>query len=434
MRTSTLTAAAIALVLLLCSAPLGIAASAPAVTAIAAGSDHSCALLTGGSVECWGANGDGQLGDGTLRGPQNCDGSACSTAPVRVRGLRGAIAIAAGGDQTCAVLTGGSVDCWGAGRGASAAAIEGVSGAVSVSVGADHACALLASGGVECWGADGAGQLGGAASGGAATVAGVRAAIAVAAGGQHSCALISGGSVRCWGANGYGQLGTGTSVGPQSCGGEACSRTAVAVAGVSGAVAIAAGDDHTCAILAGGTVECWGYNFAAELGIGTSSGPAVCSSGGWCSAHAVAVEGLAGASAISAGGDHTCAIAAGALECWGYNSYGQLGDGQSGGPQTCYWQLVRCAKTPVATASLSHVVAVAAGGDHTCALLAGGTVRCWGADWFGDLGDGAAAPQDCNGYPCSTRPVSVSIRPAPRAGTREPAASVRRRKRGSSAR
>jgi len=348
--------------------------------------------------------------------------------------LSGAVAIAAGGAQTCAVLSGGAVDCWGARAAATPVAVKGVSGAMSVSVGADHACALLGSGGVQCWGADGDGQLGGAGGSGAVAVAGVRAAIAVAAGAQHSCALIAGGSVQCWGANGYGQLGTGTSAGPQSCAGAACSRVAVAVAGVSGAVAIAAGNDHTCAILAGGTVDCWGYNFAAELGIGTSSGPAVCSGGGWCSAHAVAVEGLSGASAISAGGDHTCAIAAGALDCWGYNSYGQLGDGQSGGPQTCYWQLVRCAKAPVATDSLARVAAVAAGGDHTCALLAGGAVRCWGADWFGDLGDGAAAPQACNGYPCSTRPVAVSIRTRTRAHTHARAASAQTRRRGSSAR
>ena len=434
MRSSTLAAGAVAFALLLCSAPFGVAAPGAPVTAIAAGSDHTCALVAGGSVECWGANGDGQLGDGTLRGPQSCEGSPCATAPVAVRGLSAAIAIAAGGGQSCAVLTGGTVDCWGAGAGATPVAVKGVSSAISVSVGTDHACALLGSGGVECWGADGDGQLGGSGSSGAVAVAGVRGAIAVATGAEHSCALISGGSVQCWGANGYGQLGTGTSSGPQSCGGEACSRVAVNVAGVSGAVAIAAGNDHTCVLLAGGTVDCWGYNFAAELGIGTSSGPTVCSGGGWCSPRAVGVEGLSGASAIAAGGDHTCAIVAAALVCWGYNSYGQLGDGQSGGPQTCYWQLVRCAKAPVATDSLARVAAVAAGGDHTCALLAGGAVRCWGADWFGDLGDGAAAPQACNGYPCSTRPVAVSIRTRTRAHTHARAASAQTRRRGSSAR
>ena len=417
-----------ALALLLCSAAAG-AGSQVAAAAIAAGGDHTCALLGDGGVECWGANGAGQLGDGTARGPQSCDGSPCATSPVLVRGLSDAVAIAAGGAETCAVLDGGAVDCWGAGAGVAPAAVSGVSGAVSVSVGGDHACALLGSGGVECWGANGAGQLESAAP-----VAGVRSAVAVAAGAQHTCALIAGGSVECWGANGYGQLGTGTSVGPQSCAGAACSRAPLTVAGVSGAVAIAAGDDDTCAILAGGAVDCWGYNFAGELGIGTSSGPVVCSGGEWCSPRAIAVAGLSGASSISAGGDHACVIVAGALYCWGYNSYGQLGDGQSGGPQTCYWRLVRCAKTPVASGGPGRVVAVAAGGDHTCALLAGGRISCWGADWFGDLGDGAPAPQDCNGYPCSTRPVAVSLSPAVRGGRREPPDSARRSRRGTSAR
>jgi alpha-tubulin suppressor-like RCC1 family protein len=148
----------------------------------------------------------------------------------------------------------------------------------------------------------------------------------------------------------------------------------------------------------------------------------------------VGVAGLSGATAITAGGDHTCVIAAGGVRCWGYNSYGQLGDGQSGGPQTCYWMLVRCAKTPVSTVALAGVAAVAAGGDHTCALLSSGALRCWGADWFGDLGSGAPAPQDCNGYPCSTRPVAVAFTTAARAGKREPAAWARRRRRAASGR
>jgi alpha-tubulin suppressor-like RCC1 family protein len=393
-----------ALALLFCGAPGG-AGSQLAVAAIAAGADHTCALLGGGHIECWGANGAGQLGDGTRSGPQSCDGSPCARTPVLVRGLSDAVAIAAGGAETCAARRGGAIDCWGAGVGAKPLAVGGVSGAVSISVGGEEACALLGGGGVECWAANAASR------GGAAAVGGVRNAVAISAGAQHACALIAGGSVECWGANGYGQLGTGTSVGPQNCAGAACSRVAVTVAGVSGAVAIAAGDDHTCAIVAAGAVDCWGYNFAGELGVGTSSGPAVCSGGEWCSPRAIAVAGLSGASSIAAGGDHTCVIAAGALDCWGYNSYGQLGDGQSGGPQTCYWQLVRCAKTPVASGGLARVVAVAAGGDHTCAVLAGGRISCWGADWFGDLGDGAPAPQDCNGYPCSTRPIGVSLRP-----------------------
>jgi len=181
------------------------------------------------------------------------------------------------------------------------------------------------------------------------------------------------------------------------------------VRGIVDATAITAGNDHTCALLATGTVECWGYNFSAELGVGTSSGPHFCTGGQWCSTTPVAVLGIANATAVVAGGDHTCALlAAGRVDCWGYNSYGQLGDGISSGPETCEFGVVRCAKTPVAAGTTSPT-ALAAGGDHTCALGAAGRVTCWGANSFGELGDGTRdGPVACNGYPCSATPVAVS--------------------------
>jgi alpha-tubulin suppressor-like RCC1 family protein len=234
------------------------------------------------------------------------------------------------------------------------------------------------------------------------------------AGADQTCALLAGGSVECWGANALGQLGDGVSRGPQSCDGDPCSSVPVAVRGISDATAISAGGEGACALLAGGSVDCWGYNFSAELGIGTSSGLQWCTDGEWCSTKPVAVSGLASATSIVAGGDHTCVlVAGGAVQCWGYNSYGQLGDGLSSGPQTCYWQLVRCAKTQVAVSAIAGATVVAAGGEHTCALLAAGSVSCWGANWFGDLGDGLRrGPHNCNGYPCSPTPVAVSRPPA----------------------
>ncbi len=396
------------------SMPRVAAAQAPvvatAVHALAAGADQTCALLGAGSVDCWGDNGYGQLGDGTSRGPQSCNGDPCASTPVAVRGISNAIAIAAGGADSCALLSGGSVDCWGE---------------------------------------DEYGQLGDGTSRGSQScngdpcastpvaVRGITDATAIAAGGGQSCALLSGGSVDCWGENDYGQLGDGTSRGPQSCNGGPCASTPVAVAGITDASAIAAGSNHACALLAGGGVDCWGYNFAAELGIGTSSGVQWCTGGEWCATKPVAVVGMASATAIVAGGDHTCAlVAGGGVQCWGYNSYGQLGDGISTGPQTCYWQLVRCAKTPIAVSAIANATAVTAGGEHTCALVVAGSISCWGANWFGDLGDGArSGPDICNGYPCSTKPVAVRLPPprsnrlsrATRADTRVRAAAVRTR-------
>ena len=355
----------------------------PPARAVSAGGDHTCALLAGGSVECWGDNAHGQLGIGTHGGPSTCNGDPCATTPV---------------------------------------AVPGISSATAISAGADHTCALLAGGSAECWGDNGDGQLGVGTSSGPSTcsgdpcarapvpVRGIADATAIAAGGSHTCALLAGGRVDCWGYNGYGQLGVGTSSGPRSCaGGAACATTPAAVRGIVDATAITAGNDHTCALLATGTVECWGYNFSAELGVGTSSGPHFCTGGQWCSTTPVAVLGIANATAVVAGGDHTCALlAAGRVDCWGYNSYGQLGDGTSSGPETCEFGVVRCAKTPVA-AGTTGPTALAAGGDHTCALGAGGRVSCWGANSFGELGDGTReGPVACNGYPCSATPVAVS--------------------------
>jgi alpha-tubulin suppressor-like RCC1 family protein len=414
--------------------------------ALAAGADQTCALLATGAVECWGDNADGQLGDGTSRGPQSCNGDPCSSTPVAVHAIVGATAIAAGGSNSCALLSDASIDCWGEnldgqlGAGSSRGpqscggypcsstplAVRGISNATAIAAGADQICALLSTGAVECWGDNADGQLGDGSSVGPQScngdpcssapvvVHGIANATAIAAGGADSCALLAGGRVDCWGENDFGQLGDGSSRGPQTCNGDPCATTPVAVEGVSGATAIAAGNNHVCALLAGGGVDCWGYNFAAELGIGTSSGVEWCTGGEWCSTKPLAVLGMAGATSIVAGGDHTCVLVSGAVKCWGYNSYGQLGDGTSAGPQVCYWQLVQCAKTPIAVHAIANATGVAAGGEHSCALAGAGSVSCWGANWFGDLGDGArSGPQRCNGYPCATAPVTVRLAPPP---------------------
>jgi alpha-tubulin suppressor-like RCC1 family protein len=377
-----------------CAALLALALPGPGITALSAAANRSaqaiaasgqetCALLAGGGVDCWGANDHGQLGDGTSSGPESCNGYPCATRPVAVSATARATAIALGGDHACALLAGGRVDCWGAN---------------------DH------------------GQLGNGTSSGPqncngypcatrpVAVSGLENATAIAAGGAHTCALVAGGHVECWGDDTYGQLGDPASGGPHGCSaGDPCATTPVVVSGISAATAVVAGNDHSCALLAGGRIACWGYNFSTELGDGTSSGPQRCAGGLSCSRTPVSVIGISGATAIVAGGDHTCAlVAGGGLDCWGYNSYGQLGDGTSAGPDTCEFGVVRCAKTPVAVTGVATATAIAAGGDHTCGLLAGGRVDCWGANYFGELGDAVGSgPQTCNGYPCSETAVGV---------------------------
>jgi alpha-tubulin suppressor-like RCC1 family protein len=308
-----------------------------AVTAIAVGGidgsaftypNHACAI-SGGEVKCWGFGYHGQIanGTGTL---------ADSRVPVNVWGASGATAISAGGYHTCALLSGGTVKCWGRGiegqlgHGAFLSdsnpssppvSVQGLSGATALAAGLFHACAITSAGSVECWGSDSAGQLGDAVVGppGSSTpksAQGVGGATHLAAGNNHSCAVVSGGAVKCWGKNLRGQIGNGQTSVHQS--------TPVAVQGLTGATAVAAGDGHTCALVAGGAVKCWGDNAHGQLGQGPGAGAAP-------SALPLSVPGISGATTIAAAWNHTCAILTnGTVKCWGDNLLRQLGNGPSG--------------------------------------------------------------------------------------------------------
>ncbi len=373
--------------------PFPVSGLSGTVTAIAAGDDHTCALLVNGTVECWGSDDYGQLGDNSNNN---------STTPVGVSGLSGpATALAAGGSFTCALLSNGTVECWGhndygqLGNNSDTdsgvpVAVYNLSGATAIAAGEFHACALLSNGTVECWGFNYSGQLGNDSyndSDVPVAVYNLSGATAIAAGESHACALLSNGTVECWGYNDDGQLGNSSNND---------SDVPAAVSNLSGAAAVTAGWLYSCALLGNGTVECWGDNYEGELGNG-GGGPTTTNAPGTPVSGNVLPG--AGAKQISSGDFHTCVVISdGTVQCWGYNGSGELGNGTTNSTST--------PTTVVGVGGagvLSGVTAVAAGPGHTCALLANGTVVCWGDNSSGELGDGFTGVGNS-----SSTPVAVS--------------------------
>ena len=230
---------------------------------IAVGGGHTCVLMDTGGVKCWGDNTWGQLGVGTNT---NTGRYEYPVEPIYLN--RGVREIVAGMSNTCARLEGGSVMCWGRDYGFRPVAAGVSSGAVALAGGSLHMCALLGTGGVKCWGSNNYGQLGDGSTtsrGTAMNVSGLSSGVtAIAAGHLSTCALTTAGGVKCWGENSGGQLGDGTSWTDR--------LTPVGVSGLSsGAIAIAAGVNHACALLSTGGIKCWGFNQGGILGDGTTT-------------------------------------------------------------------------------------------------------------------------------------------------------------------
>jgi len=300
---------------------------------VSVGGSHTCALMLIGAVKCWGMNGYYQMGDGTYFNRYE---------PIVVTGIDG---------------------------------LSRANTAVTLSGRSNHSCAVMVDGTVKCWGYNNSGQLGDGSSADRTTpvlVQGIdgvspsSTAVSVSAGGKQSCAVVGDGTVKCWGSNSGGQLGDGTSA----------DRSApVAVEGIDGqtpsttATSVSTQSYRTCALMANGSVKCWGSFVNAP--------PAVVSGMDASTDSSTVVV-------VSVGGKQICALMVdGRIRCFGQNDYGNLGDGTT----------TDSSETPVTVSGITGssasttAVNVSSGGDFSCAVLADGSARCWGDGEYGNFGN-----------------------------------------------
>lgn len=345
------------------------AAAAAKAKKIATGASHACALLQSGDVKCWGDNSYGQLGigDNDYRGDH--------------------------GDEMGDRLP--TVD------------LDAPDSVNQIGVGAHHSCALLYKGVVKCWGDNQYGQLGlgdeeprGDAPGemGAAlpavSLSTTQAATQIVAGGAHTCALLADGSVKCWGLNDSGQLGQGSHFNRGDDAMEmGTSLSPIQLGSGRTAKRISAGYSHTCALLDNDTIKCWGRNDYGQLGLGDyhdrgdepgemgNTLPTV--SFGWV---------LDPPTKVEAGGDHTCALLGTNLRCWGLNTTGQLGLGDTTTRGDHANEMGN--SLPIVDVDDTHdPLQISGGWLFTCARLGNNRVKCWGDNMYGQLGLGDSVPR-----------------------------------------
>jgi alpha-tubulin suppressor-like RCC1 family protein len=346
-----------------------------AFRSVSAGLFHTCAVTVNGVAACWGINGSGELGDGTV---------FSSSAPVAVAGDLRFLDAAAGGTQGCGLSDARAILCWGAnwsaqlGLGtidtdvhASPEPTTGPRGSNDLTVGDRHACAVTSSGTILCWGGGVSGQLGTGSAGAICTalpepcnpspvpIQSTRVFQAVDAGIEHTCGLTTDGDILCWGSNAFGQLGDGTT--------DSRANPALVVGGLK-FVSLSAGGGHTCATTDAGVAYCWGSNALGQLGAIAETPVAA----------PVPVAGGLRFNALATGDDHTCGVASsGTAYCWGANGFGQLGLGGRSD-----------AALPTAVAGGMSFVTLSAGALHTCGIATDGVTYCWGLNNRGQVGTG----------------------------------------------
>ena len=400
--------------------------------ALGAGTSHMCALLPGGKVKCWGDNAFGQLGLGDTADRGDGFGEMGSSLQVVNLGTgKVAVQLAVGGFHNCAVFSDNTVKCWGSNytgklglsggnrgdgpgeMGDSLPALNfGGKTVTKLELGWNHTCAIFSDGSLSCWGSNTEGQLGrGDTVSTPDTFTTInlgtgKTAVDVSCGDSHTCVVLNDGSIKCWGGGVFGKLGLGDTQNRGDGPGEMGDALPTVDLGAGQtAIGVTAGSIHTCALLSGGAVKCWGINNAGQLGLGDTQprgdGP------GEMGSNLPFVDLGTGKTAvqIQGGSEHTCALLDDArLKCWGRNDYGQLGLGDT------TWRGDGPAEMGNALPALNlgtgkTVIFASMGANHSCARLNNGSTKCWGynlegqlgvgdtsnrADWWSEVGDNLA--------------------------------------------
>ena len=388
------------------------------VVDIAVGQEHSCALIDNGRVRCWGNAQNGRLGPQVtyLENPAVGDDEhpGC-VAPVPIDGV--VVQVASGNQHSCALLTTGAVHCWG---------FKSLLGSTSydepvalgiaarhLAAGGGHTCAVTTDDQVRCWGQDNHGELGYGAEGiyvdspadaGDINLGATNTTVhSVSVGSQNTCAVFESGDVKCWGRGDNGANGTP----PDDCSTPDNNVGACDVADpgpepmleLGGRASnVSVGSSHSCALIEGGFVRCWGdpkndnvLGIERRAPIGVSDHPN--------DFDPVRLGALA--RAVTVGTSHTCALLEGGqVRCWGFGANGRLGTGlpDSGG--------VLPGELPTLDLG-APATALAAGHQHTCAVLASGHVTCWGFGANGRLGYANTNAIGDDETPATNGPVSL---------------------------
>ena len=271
-----------------------------------------------------------------------------------------------------------------------------------ITTGYSHSCFMLDNGSVKCWGANSSGQLGlgdtdnrgdnSSEMGSNLTVIDLgtgKTARAIEAGNNHTCAILDNASLKCWGSNSFGQLGLGDTDNRGDNLSEMGDNLNVIDLGTGRtASAIATGDSHTCTLLDNSAVKCWGSNSSGQLGLGDTSNRGDNSSEMGDNLNAIDLGSGRTATEISAGDSHTCALLDNsAVKCWGDNTYGQLGQGDNSnrgdGSSEMGDNLAAIDLGSGRTAK-----SITTGTGYACAVLDDDSVKCWGRGNVGQLGHG----------------------------------------------